>query len=317
MTNKKYTLNESQMNFIASLRGHSITKYSKRKDRPSYRVRLKPREVELLLEYKKEHQNSDTKFPKILIFDVETAPLKAYVWRRWKQNISIDQTVSEWFMISWAAKWLDSKGIISECLTPQEIIEEDDKRIIRQLWTLFDEADIVIAHNGRRFDVPHANARFVLLGLLPPSPYTQIDTLEVVRKQFNFSSNKLDALAKYFGIENKDGTDFELWKKCMEGDQESLNYMKEYNKKDVVILEKIYLKIRPWIKNHPNAGLYLENEEETCPYCGSTDLADTGTFSYTGVSKFSNVRCSKCGGIARRRTSDYPKEKRKNLIKST
>ncbi len=27
---------------------------------------------------------------KILIFDIETSPMKAYVWRRWKQNIYLE-----------------------------------------------------------------------------------------------------------------------------------------------------------------------------------------------------------------------------------
>jgi hypothetical protein len=27
---------------------------------------------------------------KILLLDIETAPMKAYVWKRWKENISLD-----------------------------------------------------------------------------------------------------------------------------------------------------------------------------------------------------------------------------------
>ena len=154
----------------------------------------------------------------ILIFDIETAPLKAYVWRRWNQNIYLDQTISEWYMICWSAKWLGSKEVFSECLTPNEIKIESDDRIVKKLWTLIDQADIVIAHNGKRFDVPKINSRFIMAGLPPTSSYIQIDTKEVAAKQFGFSSNKLDALAGYFNIEHKDDTDFELWVNCMNGD---------------------------------------------------------------------------------------------------
>jgi len=121
-------------------------------------------------------------------------------------------------MISWAAKWLGSQEVLSECLTPEEILEESDDRITKQLWSLMDQADIVIAHNGKRFDVPKMNSRFILAGLPPTSPYIQIDTKEVAAKQFGFSSNKLDALAGYFNIEHKDDTDFDLWKRCIDGD---------------------------------------------------------------------------------------------------
>ena len=201
--------------------------------------------IEDVIEARKIYHREKKKIKKanILIFDIETAPLRAYVWSRWKQNIYLEQTISEWFMICWSAKWLDSEEVFSECLTPDEIKEEKDNRIVKQLWSLIDQADIVIAHNGKRFDVPKINSRFIMAGLPPTSTYIQIDTREIAAKQFGFSSNKLDALAGYFNIEHKDGTNFELWADCMKGNQEALDYMESYNRKDVVILEKVYLKL--------------------------------------------------------------------------
>ena len=250
-----------------------------------------------------------------MIFDIETAPLRAYVWSRWKQNIYLEQTISEWFMICWSAKWLGSEEVFSECLTPDEIKEEKDSRIVKQLWSLIDQADIVIAHNGKRFDVPKINSRFIMAGLPPTSTYIQIDTKEVAAKQFGFSSNKLDALAEYFNIEHKDDTDFELWANCMKGDQKALDYMESYNRKDVTILEKVYLKLRPWIKNHPNIGLYQEENVMVCPTCGSKDLEEDGSFYYTSANKYKIMRCS-CGAISRMRNTSYPKDKKKNLTAS-
>lgn len=254
--------------------------------------------------------------PKILIVDIETAPMKAYVWKRWKENISLDQTISEWFMICWAAKWLGDKEVKSDCLIPAEIVEEDDKRITETLWALLDEADIVVAHNGKKFDIPKMNSRFIIHGLPPCSPYKQIDTLDVAKKTFGFSSNKLDALATYFGYPNKDDTDFTLWKECLEGNKKALDYMQKYNIKDVAILEQVYLKLRPWISHHPNVGLYMESEKPICPICGSTDLELTSDHVYTHASKFRVFRCTHCGGLARVRTNSYPKDKKKSLTLS-
>ncbi len=252
----------------------------------------------------------------ILIFDIETAPLKAYVWSRWKQNIYLPQTISEWYMICWSAKWLGSEEVFSECLTPEEIGVENDVRITKQLWALIDQADIIIAHNGKRFDTPKMNSRFILAGLPPTSSYIQIDTREVAAKQFGFSSNKLDALAGYFDIEHKDDTNFELWVRCMNGEQEALDYMETYNRKDVVILEKVYLKLRPWIKNHPNVGLYKEENNSVCSTCGSNHLEEDGSFYYTSANKYKVLRCKDCGSISRLRTTVYPKDKKKNLTAS-
>ena len=252
----------------------------------------------------------------ILIFDIETAPLKAYVWRRWNQNIYLDQTISEWYMICWSAKWLGSKEVFSECLTPNEIKIESDDRIVKKLWTLIDQADIVIAHNGKRFDVPKINSRFIMAGLPPTSSYIQIDTKEVAAKQFGFSSNKLDALAGYFNIEHKDDTSFELWVNCMNGDQASLDYMEKYNRKDVTILEQVYLKLRPWIKNHPNIGLYQEDYNMVCSTCGSKHIEEDGSFYYTSANKYKIMRCNDCGATSRMRNTSYPKDKKKNLTAS-
>ena len=253
---------------------------------------------------------------KILIFDIETSPLRAYVWRRWKQNIYLDQTISEWFMICWAAKWLGSEEVMSECLTPEEIKNEDDGRITSVLWSLIDEADIVIAHNGKNFDVPKMSSRFILNGLPPTSPYKQIDTKEVAARQFGFSSNKLDALAGYFGIPHKDDTDFKLWVDCLEGKQDALDYMRRYNENDVRILERVYLKLRPWIKNHPNVGVYLESDALVCPSCGSHDMVEDNSFYYTNVNKYKMHRCKSCGAASRVRTTSYPKDKKNNLLVS-
>lgn len=320
MRNRKETLNDEEMIFIVSLRDHNIKNYNKRSGSNKYRPRITERERALLENFRELKASSldvqDSKQPKILIFDIETSPMLAYVWGRFKQFVSLDQTVSEWFIISWSAKWLNNPNVMCDVLTSEEASNEDDSRITRSMWYLFNEADIVLAHNGSRFDVPKLNSRFLLNGLMPPTPYKQIDTLQVARKEFGFSSNKLDALAGYLNIEHKSDTNFNLWKRCLAGEQEALDYMLAYNIKDVEILEKVYLRLRPWIKNHPNVSLYLENEDETCPHCGSINVADTGTFSYTNVSKFSNIRCLDCKGLARRRTSDYPKEIRKSIVVS-
>lgn len=172
-------------------------------------------------------------------------------------------------MISWSGKWLGGEAF-GYVLTPEEIAAEDDLRILKELHKVLNEADIVVAHNGIRFDMPKINTRFVVNNLSPTSPYRQIDTLQVARKQFGFSSNSLDALATFFGFPNKDPHDFLLWKSCLGGDKVALQRLLKYNIKDVEILEKIYLKLRPWIKNHPNVNVIEEGN--ACPHCGSTSI---------------------------------------------
>ncbi len=256
-----------------------------------------------------------SKLPKILIFDIETSPLRAYIWSRWKQNIYLDQTISEWFMLSWSAKWLFDSNIMSDRLTGAEVLAENDGRIVSKLWHLINEADIIVAHNGLSFDEKKINARFLLNGLPPASPYQTIDTKVIAAKQFGFSSNKLDALAGYFGLKCKMDTDFELWARCMNGDDTALAYMEEYNRHDTELLEEVYLRLRPWIKAHPNVALYIESDMPRCSNCGSEELTYVGNY-YTQTGKYETYRCS-CGALSRVRTSSVAKDVKKNLLIST
>lgn len=251
--------------------------------------------------------------PKILILDIETAPSSAYVWRMWKENISQDQIISDWFIICWSAKWLGSPEIISERLTPSEAVEKYDYRILGRLWALLDEADIVIAHNGNKFDIPKINTRFIVSGFLPTRPYKQIDTLLVAQKEFAFSKNSLNSLAEMFGIPGKLPTSFKLWERCLQGDAEALKYMEEYNKQDILVLEDVYIKIRPWIKGHPNLNLYIDSNRPVCPKCGGTRFEPYGKY-YTNVNRYPAYKCKKCGAVSHSRISELDREDRKRII---
>jgi uncharacterized protein YprB with RNaseH-like and TPR domain len=148
---------------------------------------------------------------KVLILDIETAPISAYVWGIWQQNVGTHQIQSDWFCLTWAAKWLFEDKVYSGKLKPKEATNQNDKRIIEGIWALVNEADIVIAHNGQKFDMPRLNSRFILNGLQPPLPYQIIDTLLHIRRQFGFTSNKLDYVNKLLNLERKKETSFELW----------------------------------------------------------------------------------------------------------
>lgn len=255
--------------------------------------------------------------PKILIFDIETSPLKAYIFatRLWNTNVNEEQVLSQWFALCWSAKWLFDDKIMSDRLTSDEAKREDDSRIVKSMWSLLNEADIVVAHNGDRFDVPNMNTRFIVNGLPPTSPYQTIDTCSVAKRQFGFSHNNLNALAKVFGFKVKLETNFELWKRCVDGDEKSLKIMQIYNRRDVETLEEVYLKIRPWIRSHPNLGLYVDAIEPVCSNCGSRNVIKSDKFYYTMVGKYELYRCE-CGAYIRVRTSSLSKDKKKNLLVS-
>lgn len=229
---------------------------------------------------------------RILLLDLETAPNLATVWGLFKQNISLNQLIDSSYTLCWAAKWYGEDVIYFD-----SIHRSTPKQMTKRIHKLLDEADAVVHYNGKRFDIPTLNRDFLLQGLTPPSPYKQIDLLTTVRTQFRAPSNKLDYWVNKLGLGTKVKHEgHELWLKCMNGDDEAWGRMEEYNINDVDILEKLYDKVRPWIKNHPNHAVH--SGDISCPNCGGNHLQRRG-LAITSTLKYQRYRCKDCGTWSR------------------
>ena len=168
---------------------------------------------------------------KILYYDLETAPNLSFVWGQYEQNV-IDHS-REWYMLCFSYRWEHERRthVCSLVDFPDAYKQdpENDFHVVKRLHEMLDEADIIIAHNGDKFDMRKANARFVAHGLGPVSPVRQIDTLKVARKYFMFNSNKLDHLGNYLGVGRKVSTGgFETWAGCMRDDRKAWRTMIKY-----------------------------------------------------------------------------------------
>lgn len=228
---------------------------------------------------------------KILTIDIETRPNLAYVWGLWDQNIGLNQLEEVGSVISWAAKWHGTKKIHFA-----SDYHDGHETMLEKVWDLLDEADVVIGYNTKNFDIKHLNREFVLAGMSPPSPWVDIDLIHVVRQNFKFSSNRLQHVATELGLGGKvDNGGFDLWVACMKMDDIApWNMMMKYNKQDVVLTEKLYDRLLPWIKNHPHRGLY-GGDKLACPRCGSTDNISRGYYK-TKTGRYRLAQCKDCGG---------------------
>lgn len=231
---------------------------------------------------------------KMLAIDIETRPAMAYIWRMWDENISLDQLIEQTEMFSFAAKWVG----VDDKVDFRSTFHHSKPIMVKHAWRLLDEADLVLHYNGKRFDVPHLNREFLEAGLLPPSPFKQIDLLETCRKQFRFMSNKLAYVSKALGLEGKvEHEGFRLWVKCLNGDKQAWNQMRDYNVQDVYLLEEAYFKLRPWILRHPNMAAMIE-AEIVCPVCSSEDIERRG-FVTLATGKYQRIVCRDCGKWSR------------------
>lgn len=266
--------------------------------------------------------NKKQQGPKVLIFDIETSPILGHVWALFDQSVALNQIESDWHVLSWSAKWLgdpESKIMYADQRNAKNI--ENDKAILKKIWKLLDQADVVITQNGRRFDQKKLNARFILNGMQPPSSYKHIDTLVLAKRHFAFTSNKLEYMTnklctKYKKlVDHKKFTGFNLWKACMEGNIEAWQEMEKYNKYDVLSLEELYMKLIPWDNNTVNFNLYHNGTEHICK-CGNTNLKRNGYY-YTAVGKYQRYKCKSCGAETRDGKNLLTKDKKEFLKRGT
>lgn len=238
------------------------------------------------------------KKPKILYYDIETTPLISYTWDRYLDGpvIGVKQ---DWQLLCISWKWEGEKVQVKGRI---DYKDKSDKTLTSLLWDLLNEADIVITHNGDSFDNKKAAAKFIEHGLIPPADYSSIDTCKAAKRFFKFSSNRLNELGVLLGLGKKVETGgFSLWLDCIAGIPKAWALMKKYNKQDVLLLEKVYKKLRPYITNHPNLA-HISGKPSACPTCQSTNLQSNGV-RRTKTLSYTRYRCMDCGSSCRARTN--------------
>lgn len=249
--------------------------------------------------------------PRCLILDIETSPIEAYVWDLKEQFIGLNQIKKDWHLMAWSAKWLNSP--VSETMYADQRNAKsyaDDKAILEKLWKLLDEAEIVVTQNGKSFDGPKLNARFIMHGMRPPSPYRHLDTYLIVKNVAKFTSNRLEYLTdklcvKYKKLSHGKFPGMSLWTECLSGNKDAWEEMKKYNIHDVLATEELYNKIKAWApQNSPR--LYLSSlDNPKCRMCGTK----TEKRGYTADKKKQRIHCTSvvCGAWD---TTALPKEKK-------
>ena len=227
-------------------------------------------------------------YMRILLLDIETAPNIAHVWGLWNVNVSINQLQASSYVMCVAWKWLGEDEVYFD-----SVKKTNAKNMLKRIHAAMNEADAIIHYNGNSFDIPTLNKEFLLYKMKPPAPSRQIDLLRTSRSRFRFPSNKLDYVAKKLGLGGKvKHAGHELWVRCLANESAAWKEMENYNKRDVTLLEEVYHRLLPWIKNHPNHNLH--GDTNGCINCGADKLQRRGVSrSATGV--FDRYQCQACG----------------------
>lgn len=237
---------------------------------------------------------------RVLVLDIETSPLLVYVWQLKDNYIAPNQIKTDWQVLAWAAKWLDAPAAQTMYRDLRGAKTLDDKKILAELRNLLDKADIVLTQNGREFDSKKLNARFIIQGIKPPSPYKHWDTYQLVSKVASFTSNSLEYLTaklnkKYRKLSHKKFPGLELWKSCLAGDVKAWNEMRTYNIHDVLSTEELYFNLRAWAPEaFPRVYNFTDAAKE-CGTCGHRGRLIEGRVRVAKKYKYRQHACPKCG----------------------
>ena len=222
---------------------------------------------------------------RLLILDIEWRPTKAYVWQPWKENITPEKIIEHGGLLCFAAKWLGDREVFfhSDWIDGHhEMLEAAHK--------LLSEADAVVTYNGDRYDIPKLMGEFVLAGLPAPPPVTSIDLLKAVKKLGLFM-NRLAFVGPLMNLGGKIGHEgMALWTAVEAGKPAALKKMQRYNEQDVRLTERLYKKIKPYIRNHPHLG----TTKQECGACGSNNVQKRG-FRRTKSYLIQRIQCQTCG----------------------
>jgi predicted PolB exonuclease-like 3'-5' exonuclease len=236
--------------------------------------------------------------PRILILDFETSPAKGYFFGHiWETNIIEVIEYEQILSVAW--KWYGDKSVQVKGQDDFKGYKGgilNDKELIKFFAPILDSADIIVAHNGDRFDLTVFNTRLLHHGFNPVSDNKSFDTKKLAKNKFHFPSNKLDDIADFLEIGRKvPHTGKNMWFGCEKGIKEDWRLMKKYNKQDVVLEDLVVKRIIPFMKQ-VNDYIKARSSGYNCPnpLCLSERITISKTRKVAGGYK-QQYQCQDCG----------------------
>jgi len=248
--------------------------------------------------------------PKVCFIDIESTPLVGVAWRKWNPD-SIYVTQDS-YILSVAYKWMgdEEATVISlpQFKTAYKRNKSDDSRLLKKIWEIENEADVLVAHNLLSFDLKKIHAGYLRNGFAKPKKAHTVDTLRVLKREMKLTSNRLDDVCQTLNIGEKlPHAGMSMWLACMEGDPEAWEDMCRYNLHDVdPLLEGLYYFLRDnnWIgSSHPNLAT-ATGRVAACPTCGQDSGYVKRGWTNTNTQRYQQVQFKNCGHYGSLRRSE-------------
>jgi DNA polymerase III alpha subunit (gram-positive type) len=246
--------------------------------------------------------SSKLKDAKILLWDLETLPIMAFVWGMWKQNVRGQAILKDKSIICGSYKWLHERKVHTLSIGDDaKAFKKDpynDRVVVERMIPLLEEADFCVAHNGDKFDYRILKAQGIIHGL-PGFRARKVDTLSMAKAAGLFPrGNKLEDLAEVLGVARKGKVNYDWWKRiALDSCPASLAKMVKYCEQDVKVLEALFLKLLPHAENVlPDINLLTGGDRDSiaCNRCGSEKIYKHGKYM-KNVLVYQRYKCQTCG----------------------
>jgi hypothetical protein len=237
--------------------------------------------------------------PKILVFDIETAPIEAYTWGLHDVNIPVEMIKHDFSILCFAGKWVGDKNVITLDNRNKRNFR-DDKDLVRSIIKTLKSADILVSQNGIAFDAKKIASRAYFNNLPPYSlPQKHVDLLREGRRIFGHTSHKLAWITTKLSSTHQKSAHaafpgFELWKQVMAGNNKAWDEMVDYNAQDVIATEAVYHDYMTWFDNVDLRPFYEGGATADCRACGSNNMTRNGTVRRK-AGRFQTFICNECG----------------------
>lgn len=204
-----------------------------------------------------------------------------------KQSFGVEQVKEAPYILCVGAQWLGERDVMLFSKW-----EHGTVPMLKAIHKLLTEADMVVGKNSEKFDLAWIRTELAKYKIGPFPMVTHVDLEQVVRGKFRFHSNKLEYIVQYLDIGRKvEHEGFGLWRKVMEGDTNAEKRMGKYCIGDVRVTGKLYLRLRPFIENHP---AFRAIGSHSCQACGSSHTHRRGK-RFTACYEIQRYECQNCG----------------------
>ena len=240
---------------------------------------------------------------RFMAWDVETAGMESFHWQA--KTDYIPHSMNEQCTTILCAAWRGVNGKIQTCAIDPKDVRNDEsvvRRIHKELMRCAEDNIIIVHQNGDSFDIPKMKARFLFYRLPPLPKLTTIDTLKRCRG-IGFDYRRLDYLDKFLHGEDAGKVETRGWAmwddivsrhSTLKKRKAALKEMLEYNKGDIVALERVFDTMRPYMTAFPNMNIW-NGTQDNCPNCLSTNTIYRSKPHLANTLTYRRKSCNDCG----------------------